>query len=70
MNLFKDSNDLNEKTIMAYIAFAVLVILVIADLFIDSALQLNSEILLTLRLIILGALGIGTTQTISKIIKK
>lgn len=70
MNLFKDSNDLNEKTIMAYIAFAVLVILVIADLFIDSALQLNSEILLTLRLIILGALGIGTTQTISKILKK
>ena len=32
-NLFKDDNDINEKSVVGFIAFAVMVLFALADLF-------------------------------------
>ncbi len=69
-NMFKDSNDINEKSVVGFLAFLVMVIFAGADIvtgimgneFVISDIIFNSFVIITL-----GAFGIGE---ISKIFGK
>ena len=61
-DMFKDKNDINEKSVVGFLAFAVMVIFGFADVFtglIGKDLIINEFIYNSFVIITLGALGIG-----------
>ena len=61
-NLFDDKNNINEKSVVGFIAFAVMVIFAFADLitgYIGKDLVINEVIYNSFVWIVLGAFGIA-----------
>jgi len=60
--IFKDSNDYNEKTIIGFMSFAVMTIAMIVDLitgYFGNELKLNEYIYNSFVIVTLGSLGIA-----------
>ena len=61
-DIFKDKNDINEKSIIGFAAFVVMVIFAFADVFtglLGAELVINEFVYNSFVIITLGALGIG-----------
>jgi hypothetical protein len=61
-DIFKDKNDINEKSIIGFAAFVVMVIFAFADVFtglLGMELLINEFVYNSFVIITLGALGIG-----------
>ena len=62
-DLFKDENDINEKSVVGFIAFAVMVIFALADLFLGffggKDLVINEHIYDSFVIVTLGCFGIA-----------
>ena len=61
-DLFKDSNDINEKSVVGFASFAVMVIFATADIvtgFLGSDLVINEFIYNSFLIITLGSFGIA-----------
>lgn len=61
-DIFKDSNDYNEKTIIGFISFAVMIIVMIADLitgWMGKDLVVNEFIYNSFLFVTLGSFGIA-----------
>ena len=58
-NLFKDDNDINEKSVVGFIAFAIMVLFALADLFLGffggKDLVINEHIYDSFVIVTLGA---------------
>ena len=69
-NLFSDNNDINEKSVIGFAAFVVMVLAMVVDLvtgYLGKDLVINEFIYNSFLVICLGALGIGS---IDKFINK
>lgn len=65
--IFKDKNDINEKSVIGFLSFAVMVIFAVADLvtgYIGKDLVINEFIYNSFVLITLGSLGIAGAEKI------
>jgi|TARA_R110002050_G_scaffold297236_1_gene458373 hypothetical protein len=61
-DLFKDKNDINEKSVVGFLAFAVMVIFAVADLltgYLGTDLVINEFIYDSFVWIVLGSFGIA-----------
>ena len=61
-NLFDDKNDINEKSVVGFIAFAVMVIFAFADLltgYLGKDLVINELIYDSFVIVVLGCFGIA-----------
>jgi formate-dependent nitrite reductase membrane component NrfD len=64
-NIFKDNNDWNEKSIIGFIAFLIMVIIMIADLvsgLAEKDLIINEYVYNSFVWIVLGCFGISGIQ--------
>ena len=64
-NLFDDKNDINEKSVVGFIAFAVMVIFAFADLltgYLGKDLVINEFIYDSFTWIVLGCFGIAGVE--------
>jgi hypothetical protein len=69
-DIFKDTNDVNEKSVVGFMAFVVMVIFAVADIvtgYIGKDLVINEFIFNAFLWIVLGSFGIGS---IDKFINK
>lgn len=64
IQIFKDSNDWNEKTIVGFISFAVMVLVMVLDLCTD--LSINEFIYNSFLIVTLGSFGIAEVGKIAK----
>ena len=67
--IFKDENDYNEKSIVGFIAFLVMVIVMLADLitgWIGKDLVINEYIYDSFVIVVLGCFGIAGLEKFSK----
>ena len=64
IQIFKDSNDWNEKTIVGFISFAVMVLVMVLDLCTD--LSINEFIYNSFLIVTLGSFGIAEVGKITK----
>ncbi len=65
--LFRDNNDINEKSVIGFLSFAVMVIFAVVDLatgYIGKDLVINEFIYNSFVLITLGSLGIAGAEKI------
>ena len=61
-NIFKDENDINEKSVVGFIAFIVMILFAFADLatgYFGKDLVINEQIYDSFLWIVLGAFGIA-----------
>ena len=61
-NLFKDDNDINEKSVVGFAAFVIMVLFAIVDLvtgYVGKDLVINEFIYDSFVLVVLGAFGIA-----------
>ena len=68
-NIFKDNNDWNEKTIVGFIAFLVMVIFAIFDLvtgYVGEDLIINEFVYDSFTLVVLGCFGIAGMEKFAK----
>ena len=73
MSIFKDSNDINEKTIVGFSSFTVMVIFAIADIVsgtMGKDLIINEFIFNSFLIITLGSFGIAEVGKIASLFKK
>ena len=68
-NLFKDKNEINEKNIIGFISFAIMVVFAITDLvtsfiYENGTLVINNTIYNSFVLVTLGCFGISTFEKI------
>lgn len=69
LNIFKNSNDWNEKTIIGFLSFAVMVIVMIADVvtgWIGKDLLVNEFIYNSFVFVTLGSFGIAGLEKFAK----
>tara|TARA_R110002124_G_scaffold62005_3_gene169797 strand:- start:13355 stop:13576 length:222 start_codon:yes stop_codon:yes gene_type:complete len=67
--IFKDDNDYNEKTIIGFLSFAVMVIVMVVDLItgaLGSDLLINEFTYNSFLIITLGSLGIAGLEKFAK----
>lgn len=67
--IFKDGNDWNEKTIVGFIAFLVMVIFAIFDLvtgYVGEDLIINEFVYDSFTLVVLGCFGIAGMEKFAK----
>ena len=68
-NIFKDNNDWNEKTVVGFIAFIVMVIFALFDLitgYVGKDLVINEFIYDSFTFIVLGCFGIAGLEKFAK----
>ena len=68
-NIFKDNNDWNEKTIVGFIAFIIMCIIMIADLlsgWVGKDLIINEFVYDSFTFIVLGCFGIAGIEKFAK----
>ena len=68
-NIFKDKNDVNEKSVIGFFSFAVMVIVIIVDIITGYAgqdLVINEFIYNSFVIITLGSFGISGLEEIFK----
>jgi|TARA_B110000908_G_scaffold170644_1_gene230814 hypothetical protein len=61
-DIFKDDNDFNEKSIVGFLAFAVMVIVMLADVITGASgkdLVINEAIYNSFTMVVLGCFGIA-----------
>ena len=66
-NIFKDNNDINEKSVIGFMSFAIMVIFAIVDLvtgYLGRDLVINEFIYDSFTLITLGCFGIAGLEKI------
>ncbi len=69
MNIFKDNNEFNEKSIIGAIAFAIMCLIMIADLvtgWIGKDLIINEFVYDSFVLVVLGCFGIAGLEKFAK----
>ena len=69
MNIFKDNNDWNEKSIVGFIAFAIICVIMIADLvtgYVGKDLIINEFVYDSFVLVVLGCFGISGLEKFAK----
>ena len=69
MKIFKDSNDWNEKAIVGFIAFLIMVIVMIIDLItgsVGSDLVINEFVYDSFVWVVLGCFGISGVEKFAK----
>ena len=69
MEVFKDNNDWNEKSIVGFIAFTIMCVIMIADLvtsfiFVDGELVINEVIYNSFVWVTLGCFGISSFEKV------
>lgn len=66
-SIFKDDNDWNEKSIVGFIAFVVMIIVMIADLatgYFGKDLVINDYVFNAFTIIVLGCFGISGVENV------
>jgi hypothetical protein len=66
-DIFKDSNDINEKSVVGFIAFSVMVIFALTDLvtgYLGKHLVISDTIYNSFQLLVLGCFGISGIEKI------
>ena len=69
MEVFKDNNDWNEKSIVRCIAFAIMCVIMIADLvtgYVGKDLIINEFVYDSFVLVVLGCFGISGLEKFAK----
>ena len=69
MEVFKDNNDWNEKSIIGFIAFAIMCVIMIADLvtgYVGKDLIINEFVYDSFVLVVLGCFGISGLEKFAK----
>tara|TARA_R100000322_G_C5411620_1_gene184040 strand:+ start:342 stop:554 length:213 start_codon:yes stop_codon:yes gene_type:complete len=69
MKIFKDNNDWNEKAIVGFIAFAVMCMIMIADLvtgWVGTELIINEYVYDSFVWVVLGCFGISGVEKFAK----
>ncbi len=69
MEIFKDNNNWNEKSIIGFIAFAIMCVIMIADLvtgYIGKDLIINEFVYDSFVLVVLGCFGISGLEKFAK----
>lgn len=69
LNIFKNSNDWNEKTIIGFMSFAVMVLVMIADVvtgWIGKDLPVNEFVYNSFVFVTLGSFGIAGLEKFAK----
>ena len=69
MKIFKDTNDYNEKSIIGAIAFAIMCLIMLADLitgWLDRPLIINEFVYDSFVLVVLGCFGIAGLEKFAK----
>lgn len=65
--IFKDSNDINEKSVVGFIAFAIMVIFALTDLitgYFGKDLVISEMIYNSFQILVLGCFGISGVEKI------
>tara|TARA_Y100000593_G_C4145072_1_gene254212 strand:- start:12 stop:236 length:225 start_codon:yes stop_codon:yes gene_type:complete len=69
MEVFKDNNDWNEKSIVGFIAFAIMCVIMIVDLvtgYVGKDLIINEFVYDSFVLVVLGCFGISGLEKFAK----
>ena len=69
MNIFKDNNDWNEKSIIGFIAFAIMCVIMIIDLvtgYTGKDLVINEFVYDSFVFVVLGCVGISGLEKFAK----
>ena len=69
MEVFKDNNDWNEKSIVGFIAFAIMCVIMIADLvtgYVGKDLIINEFVYDSFVLVVLGCFSISGLEKFAK----
>tara|TARA_R100000734_G_C3253982_1_gene54649 strand:- start:4 stop:216 length:213 start_codon:yes stop_codon:yes gene_type:complete len=69
MEVFKDNNDWNEKSIVGFIAFTIMCVIMIADLitgYVGKDLVINEFVYDSFVLVVLGCFGISGLEKFAK----
>jgi len=69
MNIFKDNNDWNEKSIIGFIAFAIMCVIMIIDLvtgYTGRDLVINEFVYDSFVFVVLGCFGISGLEKFAK----
>ena len=69
MNIFKDNNDWNEKSIIGFIAFAIMCVIMIVDLvtgYTGKDLVINEFVYDSFVFVVLGCFGISSIEKFAK----
>ena len=69
MNIFKDDNNWNEKSIIGFVAFAIMVLIMVADLvtgWIGQDLIINKFVYDSFVWVVLGWFGISGVEKFAK----
>lgn len=69
--LFKDKNEINEKNVIGFLSFIVMVLFAIADLvtsiiYLDGGLEINEVVYNSFVWVTLGCFGISAFEKIKK----
>jgi len=69
MEIFKDNNDWNEKSVVGFIAFAIMCVIMIVDLvtgYVGKDLIINEFVYDSFVLVVLGCFGISGLEKFAK----
>ena len=69
MNIFKDDNNWNEKSIIGFVAFAIMVLIMVADLltgWVGKDLIINEFVYDSFVWVVLGCFGISGVEKFAK----
>ena len=69
MEIFKNNNDWNEKSIIGFVAFAIMCVIMIADLvtgYVGKDLIINEFVYDSFVLVVLGCFGISGLEKFAK----
>jgi len=69
MEIFKDNNNWNEKSIIGFVAFLIMVLIMLADLitgFVGKDLIINEFVYDSFTLVVLGCFGISGIEKFAK----
>jgi len=69
MDIFKDNNDWNEKSVVGFIAFAIMCVIMIADLitgYVGKDLVINEFVYDSFVFVVLGCFGISGIEKFAK----
>ena len=69
MNIFKDNNDWNEKSIIGFVAFAIMCVIMIIDLvtgYTGKDLVINEFVYDSFVFVVLGCFGISGVEKFAK----
>ena len=69
MDIFKDNNDWNEKSIIGFVAFSIMCVIMILDLvtgYVGKDLVINEFVYDSFVLVVLGCFGISGIEKFAK----